>query len=51
MKQYNIKIVEHNIVQRLHSAPLGSATVNSATINSPTIKSASLEVHCQIVKH
>ena len=51
MKQYNIKIVGHNIVQQLHSAPLDSATVNSATIKSATIKSASLEVHCQIVKH
>ena len=36
IKWYIIKIVEHNIVQDLHSATLDSSTVNSATSKSAT---------------
>ena len=34
IKWQMIKIVEHNIVQHLHSATLDSATVNSVTSKS-----------------
>ena len=36
IKWYIIKIVEHNIVQDLHSATLDSSTLNSATSKSAT---------------
>ena len=47
---YNIKIVEHNIVQHFHSATLGRAAVNSATINSAPSESAT-KWNIKIVQH
>ena len=36
IKWYKIKIVKHNIVQRLHGVALDSPTVNSAKSKSAT---------------